>query len=103
MYIIESQDGSISEEWEVTVNFTLSITENVIDLDFYPNPAIDYLNLENFVGYELSIYSSLGRLCEHSKELDNRTFYVGSLEQGVYFVKLVNKDKIFCKKLIISK
>jgi len=67
----------------------------------YPNPSSDYLNIkisnnEN-TNSELSIYNILGQKentikLENTNYLEITDYYIGDLENGVYFIKIENTN-----------
>lgn len=82
-------------------------------LTIYPNPAIEYANIEiNYQGETdcyIEVYDILGSLIEKifvDKFLANKKINISlhSFNEGVYFVSLVQENKVkFTQKLIVTK
>ncbi|MBF8149557.1 Ig-like domain-containing protein [Winogradskyella sp. F6397] len=83
-----------------------------LSFDIYPNPASDLVNVKITGALNVSdinIYDVTGKLVKHSKITNENLSYttttqisVNSFQSGVYFVKLIDKDKVITKKLIID-
>lgn len=65
------------------------------DLKIYPNPATDYLTVEQ--GGEFMIYNMQGALMSVEKS-ENNTIYIGDFSAGIYFVAAKGKINKFVKK-----
>ena len=81
------------------INFcsVLSIPEHEIDVRIYPNPATDFLVLENLPGrrgLHAEIYNSEGRLCRRfSLETDAvARIALDDLSPGLYFLRLFHEN-----------
>lgn len=71
-------------------------------LKIYPNPTYSVLNLENITGYEkATIYDINGKLLVQ-KVLSNNSEKIdlSNLTNGIYFLRLVNKNKDIVTKII---
>ena len=83
-----------------------------LSFDIYPNPSSDLVNVKITGALNVSdinIYDVTGKLVKHSKITNENLSYttttqisVNSFQSGVYFVKLIDKDKVITKKLIID-
>ena len=86
--------------------------ESEIGFDLYPNPASDIVNVKVFGVLnvsEINIYDVTGKLIQHSKITNENLDYttttqigINSLQSGVYFIKLIDKDRAMTKKLIVE-
>ena len=89
-------------------NPALSSVHNLasIPLKAYPNPATNLINIEGeFTGNEtLIIVNTSGQEVMRIDAIENkRTFNIAKLEEGIYFVKVVDVDTLHIKKLVVSK
>jgi hypothetical protein len=85
----------------------LSISEsNIIDnLDFYPNPASKDINivLSTYQNGEIQIFDLMGRKVLSKPFQKSENVDVSSMPNGTYIVSLKLNDKIKTSKLIISR
>lgn len=65
----------------------------------YPNPAIDYITVDNNTE-SVSIYDLSGRLVKQVNTVSNTTVDVASLAKGTYIVSTVKEGKTLQSKLI---
>lgn len=78
-------------------------------ISIFPNPASTYLKINGLMDGEfvkLSIYNSLGQLVKfHYDHSDNlKQLYINDLRNGVYYLKLENKDGLLkTESLFIQK
>ena len=93
------------------VTYTVQEREAILDLQLFPNPTSDELNLEwesqQDRIYELSIYNSLGQLQKHQQMPthtgpNKTTLSVTAFPVGVYMLQLRNEDKVITKELVIT-
>jgi hypothetical protein len=70
-----------------TTNITTSMSsiQNSAAPVIYPNPATDYISIEN-VDTPVMIYNSIGQILLNTKPYNNR-IDISSLEKGIYFLK----------------
>ncbi len=83
---------------------TLSISDNSIEgLKIYPTPAKNFLYItsNNNEAQEATFYNSIGKEVLKTKVL-NTPINIETLSKGIYVLKVVNKNKITTKKLIID-
>lgn len=71
------------------------------DIDFYPNPVADYLNIEkgNVSLTEIRIIDLHGKLLMNEFENFNRLNLI-HLSSGIYYIQFINNQKSLTKKLI---
>ena len=97
-----------------TIDFNVYVTINSVPdgieendkmtISVYPNPAHDYIRIEtqNFASLQsIDVYDIAGQLVLTSNETE---INVSGLESGMYFVRVVYRDAIFCvstERLII--
>ncbi|WP_458626669.1 Ig-like domain-containing protein [Winogradskyella sp. PC D3.3] len=80
--------------------------------DVYPNPASGTVNVKlsgTLIVSDINIYDVTGKLIKHSKITNENLsattttqIDISSLQSGVYFVKLIDKDRDITKKLIVE-
>ncbi|WP_178985259.1 Ig-like domain-containing protein [Winogradskyella helgolandensis] len=103
---------------EVDVNCTVdSINpiedeETELEFDIYPNPASGIVNVKisgTLNVPDINIYDVTGKLIKHSKITNENLSYttttqigISTLQSGVYFVKLIEEDRVITKKLIVE-
>jgi len=77
-----------------------NITETVIKM--YPNPATDYIIIENAKDAEMKLYDMIGRLITSNtiSEIDEN-INISNFDAGVYFVVVSKEGENFSKKLIV--
>lgn len=88
----------------------IGMSENQADefFELYPNPATDgvFISLkENSQNkpWEFVIYNELGRIVETGSLSDQlMKLEIGNLVTGIYFLRLVQDDKVFTKRLIVE-
>ena len=97
-----------------TLNFSTPLNDTVTlsndnfngkkDIFLYPNPSSGIINFnEEFSGESFSIYDHLGRKILKKQNAKNRLIDLKDLENGVYLVELLYKDKSLVKKIILKK
>jgi len=93
------------------VTYTIQEREAILDLQLFPNPTSDELNLEwesqQDRIYELSIYNSLGQLQKYQQMPthtgpNKTTLSVTAFPVGVYMLQLRNEDKVITKEFVIT-
>ncbi len=73
-------------------------------LNIYPNPATDYVRIENTQAKEIYIYDVLGRQYPVKKVSENAggvTLDTGTLEPGTYFITVQGKTSVQAVPLVV--
>ncbi len=85
----------------ITNNYASGISETkTTQLSYYPNPANDFLMVKGADSYALiNIYDLSGRLLI-SKYNDNTPIDIRNINEGVYFIRIENKNQTFTGKFI---
>ena len=79
-------------------------TKNNILPSIYPNPATDFLQIENISDKTvIAIYSIDGKLQKSHTVAENGIVKIKELAEGIYFIKFQNEKGIVCKKFIKNK
>jgi hypothetical protein len=82
-------------------------------LSLYPNPARDQLKIEfrsdNLTSPEIQIIDLTGKVVKkfdrkmnHEQDSFNVELDISTLQPGVYFVKVIQGDSLFSKKLMVN-
>ena len=77
-----------------------------LELNVYPNPTSDFLNIDQGVNKRLkvSIYNSMGQLVGvHSLNLLSNRINISSLNRAIYYLIIETKDQIKTVKIIKQK
>ena len=82
-------------------------TNPIVDINLYPNPASDYIMLENKTGIplaEIKIIDSKGNLVLYKKApgFNNTHLTIQNLPNGMYFLITKHNTKINTQKFIIN-
>ena len=88
-------------KFEYTNILSIEFESSKVDIQVYPNPASNYIVIENMeIGEAVQIFSVNGQLVKSFQiENDNQQIAITDLASGIYFIKI---GKV-AKKLIISK
>jgi uncharacterized Ntn-hydrolase superfamily protein len=85
----------------------VSISESSVLDDFFtisPNPTSDYLMLEpkfdDLNNWHYTLYNLNGELIRENKLTQENKVDMSKLQNGVYFINIVSKDRTFNKKII---
>lgn len=100
--VASSSDVSIiqgvQQPFEVSVTLSVVGIGDNIHLDYYPNPVVDYLNL-NIKGMDVSgllyeLFDAGGKLVGSGRLKRAETqIYMGSLQQAMYQLKIRNSNR----------
>jgi hypothetical protein len=74
------------------------------ELIIYPNPADQYFSiilLSDFLFNEVIIYNMNGQIVKTHTDI-NPTVDISSLQNGIYFIKLIGNERTIVKKLIVQ-
>ena len=105
--IFETQlpHDSIRIYFNVEVYTSIGIEESISNMDFYPNPASDYLFLPDLdASHELSLHSSDGREVKRfTKEGNPDSIALGDVPSGTYFLQVKQQqNQVQVIKIIIQ-
>lgn len=85
------------------LNTTLSVASfSTYNVEVYPNPANDFINIKtnNLEVSKVFLYNVLGKNVLAQNGLINNGIVISSLSKGVYFLKIVAKEKSIIKRII---
>lgn len=78
------------------------VHENADNLNVYPNPACNVINVENVAGAQISIFNIAGQEVLAIEAANaNETINVANLTEGVYVVRVVNGNEVATSKVSI--
>ena len=75
------------------------------DINIYPNPALGTFTIKVNNGSknaQLQIFNNLRQTIYSKNNISTQTINVEFLAPGIYFVKVLDGEKIYCKKLIVE-
>ncbi len=74
------------------------------DVNIYPNPTKDYITITAKKGSKISIYNTSGQLVLKSKMIDEvKTISLSNLEKGSYFIEIFDNNKVYSKKIVLTR
>ncbi|HKK38812.1 MAG TPA: fasciclin domain-containing protein, partial [Cryomorphaceae bacterium] len=62
----------------------------VVNIDIYPNPTVDFLRIENFESGNYSVFDITGSLVKQGVVNGTREINLSDLETGVYIINILN-------------
>jgi Secretion system C-terminal sorting domain len=82
-------------------------SENILGISMFPNPAADRLNIELLfdpIDIDLKIYNSIGQIEKIISNVNfkNITIETTHLKNGLYFLKLQNKERQIFEKFVVD-
>lgn len=81
---------------------SIGYEESTAQINVFPNPAKDLINIEGVgVTSKVRIYNSIGECCIVCDLEDHKIIYLDCLRNGVYFLQIEQKDKIY-REIIIK-
>lgn len=73
---------------------TLAVGDNDLqNLNIYPNPATDYVNITTPEVVDYVIYDNMGRRVKQGTLSNDKAIYIADLTPGVYFVSVATKQQ----------
>lgn len=102
-----AQNGNITiQDEEITKDIVLwlvGVNEFENQIALYPNPAIDFIVIENQMGAEIEIFDISGKQVLSTSLTSNKQHInVATLKKGTYLVKVTNGQKSYRNKLMIK-
>lgn len=98
-------NGTANRDWVISVSIESSIADKAsFNVNVYPNPASDYIFVDNAYNTTISVYNIIGNLVtvvnstQDKYELDLSTYATGT-----YLVRVQKADQIITKKISIVK
>ena len=74
------------------------------DINIYPNPTTNTVNINLYKSSDISIVDLCGKLVYHSKLMEGKhSLDVSTLSNGIYFLTFSNGNKSETKKIVIAR
>jgi len=106
VYLYKSSTTNQNQQWRFDASSYKSASiaameELISEINIYPNPTNDILNIENGVGASVGIYNTLGRLLFNTNILNNKqTIDMSEFSTGIYFLRMNNKGNVTTQKVV---
>ena len=86
-------------------NGILSVSQSELEnVNIYPNPTQDILNISNAETANIKVFDILGRMILSKENISlNEQLNVSGLNAGAYFVKISKEGNVTTKKFIVAK
>lgn len=91
-------EAAESVSFDVAEETTLAAGD-MMKVKFYPNPVINYLNIESEDEFEVRLMNMEGKVMRYLKARDAR-LHVTDLPGGIYLLELTNNGNILRKKIM---
>ncbi len=102
--VTDINDCTITSDYELffqSSGITSNDNETTWDIEYYPNPATDVLNLTIKEAMELSLYNSTGYLVKSfSAQKGTHTLDLDELEAGLYFLEMTDGKKRSVERIV---
>lgn len=76
---------------------------HVQEFRIYPNPNRGKFTIEVAGSYDLEVLNAIGNVVYSARIMEQKTVDLSNENDGIYFIRLQNGEKIFTKRLIINK
>ncbi len=88
VYTVTAEDASTKQNWAVTVNQIPLSLGDIEDIDVFPNPATNHINIKKVRGnYTVQILTLSGKTVYN--EPNKRTIKVSEFPKGIYLLKIL--------------
>ena len=88
----------------LTINPPNNVLENNNQISIYPNPAKNYVNIENAQNSSINIYNAIGVLVYTVNSKNETTkIDVSSFDAGIYFLEISNQNETVKQTITIVK
>lgn len=103
IYAVAAENGDICYYFTTTTLVTGIQNLNKSQLMLYPNPAKDFIYIDNAINSALELYNCSGKLLlKQDIENPHTKIPVGHLSSGVYFIQINQSENSVWKKIIIN-
>lgn len=95
---LSSQNWKLIRVLDTSFQKSSSTNENDENIIITPNPSRSYISINNLNDYKyktLKIVDIFGRTVMIKRINKSNSFYIGNINNGIYFVYIENKDKSF--------
>ena len=93
----------VNINWLQFKDISVGISKNNIgqDIQFFPNPAGDYLTINGNTNSKFAIFNALGqKVLEDVLKSNHYTFSLQGLDKGIYSIRVINDGTVVTGKLI---
>ena len=103
---VENQNGCFGSD-TITISYLTGIqdVQRDISISIYPNPSSGRFTISLTDGVaisDLQLYDNLGRLLSSKIKLSGQEINLEAYQTGIYFLKIVAKDRVYWRKLLIK-
>lgn len=74
------------------LDYSLKVEDKPLDIDLYPNPASNFLNVTNYIGFEYSIINVLGERVANGI-ITNDILEVSQIPSGIYCINFKRNNE----------
>jgi len=97
-------DKAFSSEIICTTFSTSVSSENIVDINIFPNPANDFFQLtDNEEVSSIQMYDIVGKMVMEVNHMNNKQYDISHLRNGLYIVRLLDRSGSQVKSLRLSK
>jgi hypothetical protein len=90
-----------AQKFTVSTSNEISKRDEILKIEIYPNPATDYLTLENMGKGIVEIYNTAGQLMKMIQTEGNQTSIdISDLSIGVYSIIVKTQKGVSCSKCV---
>jgi hypothetical protein len=104
-YKVTAEDGITTQDWVVNVSVENGVNDAIaFNVNVYPNPASDYVIIENAENTSITVYNIIGRMLSSVNSMQsNYTLNLNNYSRGTYFVRVQKGKQLVTKKITIVK
>ena len=98
----ETNGEGQAEGWEIRyVTQTSDVTTNKLNnINIYPNPAQNKINITGIIDSNIAIYDIYGKLIKEFSNIDSTTINISDMSDGVYFINISNTEGVKTMKFV---
>ena len=98
-----STNGQQSVPAFATVEITVLGLDSIeSELQIFPNPVRNYLNISLEQPFRYAIFNNIGQLIREGSSIGEAQIECGTLSQGVYILQISTEAQVFKKKIIVE-
>ncbi|MDD4149060.1 MAG: C10 family peptidase [Bacteroidales bacterium] len=98
----ETNGEGQAEGWEIRyVTQTSDVATNKLNnINIYPNPAQNKINITGIVNSNVGIYDIYGKLIKEFNNIDSTILDISDMSDGVYFINISNTEGVKTMKFV---
>lgn len=98
----ETDSEGQAEGWEAYyTTFTSNVEINSLNnVNIYPNPAHNNINITGIINSNVAIYDIYGKLIKNYDKIDSTTLDISEMSAGIYFINVSNNNGIKTIKFV---